>query len=272
METKDSKSLWGFIKTLDTVISKLIRPIFYKSYRKKAFKSTPLRPRYFWLISSQVTVKYHLSNFKYSPTNSLFSVSESILIFVGQVIRTLFLAGKLSSFSLSSLWEWFHLKVRFSADPLVPGDCQMKPEFLGVYQHREEFLFPRSLWDTELEENSHRANKKKSLYFSPKKTLDLCFSTSKQLAWRGIDCRWGNGCLKCCKFSFIWIRGGIQHHLGTWEVLSCSLWVCRIKLSNFHRKIMWVPGGKRLKWEQEISWKGAWPRAGATTNTQRVAP
>lgn len=25
-------------------------------------------------------------------------------------------------------------------------------------------------------------------------------------------------------------------------------------------------------WEQEISWKGAWPRAGATRNTQRVAP
>lgn len=71
---------------------------------------------------------------------------ESILILVGHVIRTLFLAGKLSWFSLSSVRERFDLKVRFSADPLVlEGDsachCQVKPEFLDVYQHREEFIF-----------------------------------------------------------------------------------------------------------------------------------
>lgn len=49
--------------------------------------------------------------------------------------------------------------------------CQIKAEFLGVYQHREEFIFPRFLRDTEVEENSLQANKKKKNLYSHKKKL-----------------------------------------------------------------------------------------------------
>lgn len=59
----------------------------------------------------------------------------------------------------------------------------MKPEFLGVYQHKEEFIFPRSLRDTKVEENSHQANKKKSLYSHQKKLLISVFPL--QNSWHG---------------------------------------------------------------------------------------
>lgn len=67
----------------------------------------------------------------------LFGELESILIFVGHVIRTLFVAGKLSSFSLTSLQERCDLKVRFSSDPLVlEGNsvchCKVRLEFFSV--------------------------------------------------------------------------------------------------------------------------------------------
>lgn len=66
----------------------------------------------------------------------LFGELESILIFVGHVIRTLFVAGKLS-FSLTSLQERYDLKVRFSSDTLVlQGNsvchCKVRLEFFSV--------------------------------------------------------------------------------------------------------------------------------------------
>lgn len=89
----------------------------------------------------------------------------------------------------------------------------MKPEFLGVYQHREEFIFPRSLGDTELEENSHQANKKKVCTLTKKNFGALFFPFENSWHGEGLNAD-----------EVIGVKIAVNSHLSESEVESNITW------------------------------------------------
>lgn len=112
----------------------------------------------------QVTPSYLVLNTP--PLTVLFGVLESILIFVGHVIRTLFL-----SFSSTSLWEMMWFEGQLFCRPTCAGrnsacHCKVRLGFLSVHQHREELIFQHL---SEILNN-------KCLYFPPKKLRNSAFS------------------------------------------------------------------------------------------------